>query len=268
MKLAVVDKSNKKVGDLEMPPQFSEEVRLDLIHKAVIVVQNNNRQQYGADPMAGNKASSYLSKRRHSYRGSYGFGISRTPRKILTRRGRRMYWVGATAPNTRGGRRSHPPKSEKIFSLDMPIKERRKAIRSAMAATLDKELAALRGHKVPDAYPFVVDDSICKVSKTKELLDALKKIGFEADLKRAEDRKVRAGIGKLRGRKYKTKKSLLIVVKDKCAVQLSARNVPGVEIAEVAYLNAELLAPGTYPGRLTVWTKGALELLKEKKVYM
>ena len=68
--------------------------------------------------------------------------------------------------------------------------------------------------------------------------------------------------------KSKTKKSLLIVVKDKCAVQLSARNVPGVEIAEVAYLNAELLAPGTYPGRLTVWTKGALELLKEKKVYM
>ena len=72
------------------------------------------------------KQSAKLSKRRRAYRGSYGFGISRTPRKILSKRGRRLGWVGAVAPNTVGGRRTHPPKAEKIWREEINTKERRK----------------------------------------------------------------------------------------------------------------------------------------------
>jgi len=41
----------------------------------------------------------------------------------------------------------------------------------------------------------------------------------------------------------------------------AASNVPGVEVTTVANLNTEMLAPGTHPGRLTLWTSGAIERL-------
>ncbi|HEX9863276.1 MAG TPA: 50S ribosomal protein L4, partial [Candidatus Bathyarchaeia archaeon] len=41
----------------------------------------------------------------------------------------------------------------------------------------------------------------------------------------------------------------------------AAQNIPGITVAKVNDLNAELLAPGTHPGRLTLWTNSALEQL-------
>jgi large subunit ribosomal protein L4e len=43
----------------------------------------------------------------------------------------------------------------------------------------------------------------------------------------------------------------------------AARNIPGVDVATVNDLNVELLAPGAHPGRLTIWTRGAIEKLDE-----
>lgn len=53
----------------------------------------------------------------------------------------------------------------------------------------------------------------------------------------------------------------LIVVVDDKALGNAASNVPGVQVTTVANLNTEMLAPGTHPGRLTVWTNGAIESL-------
>ena len=75
MKLDVIDTSKKKIGEIDLPTQFSEDVRPDLIKKAVEVVQANNKQPYGAKEGAGMRASATLSKRRKKYRGSYGVGI-------------------------------------------------------------------------------------------------------------------------------------------------------------------------------------------------
>ena len=69
----------------------------------------------------------------------------------------------------------------------------------------------------------------------------------------------------MRGRKYKNRKSLLVVTGPNAAVSKAARNLSGVDIATVAELNAELLAPGTHAGRLTVWTKAAIDQLSEKE---
>ena len=55
---------------------------------------------------------------------------------------------------------------------------------------------------------------------------------------------------------------LLVITKNEGVVE-AARNLPGVDIAEVNNLNVELLAPGTHPGRLTVWTNSAVEKLNE-----
>ena len=129
MKLDILDISKNNVGEVELPMQFNEVIREDLVKRAFLVIRSNKRQAYGAKPEAGKRASANLSKRRRKYRGMYGFGISRTPRKILSRRGTRMYWVGAVAPNTVGGRRAHPPKAEKIMQKKINKKERKKAIR-------------------------------------------------------------------------------------------------------------------------------------------
>ena len=51
---------------------------------------------------------------------------------------------------------------------------------------------------------------------------------------------------------------LLVITKNE-GVAEAARNLPGVDVVSVENLNAELLAPGTHPGRLTVWTNSAFE---------
>ena len=268
MKLAIHDLENKKKGEADLPSQFSEEYRPDLIRRAVLSLQSKGRQKYGANPEAGQRHSSELSKRRRKYRGCYGFGISRVNRKIHSRRGTRMFWVGATSPQTRGGRRSHPPKAEKDFTQAINKKENRKAIRSAIGAVLNKELVSARGHKAPDMYPFIIDSSFEALKTTKEVEKVLDTLGFADELQRTLLKKVRAGIGKLRGRKYRRKRGLLIVVGDDCEVQKSANNLPGVNVVPVASLNAEVLAPGALPGRVTLFTEGAVKKLGESKLFV
>jgi len=264
----VLDLENNEKGKIGLPKQFEEDVRPDLIKRAVLVIMSHKRQGYGAKPEAGKRASVKISKRRHTYRGSYGYGISRVPRKILSRRGTRMNWQAAFAPGTVGGRRAHPPKAEKIWWQKINKKERKKAIRSAISATISKKLVVKRGHKAGDNYPLVIDPVIENVDKTKSVKDILIKFGLKEELKRCENKKVRAGKGKLRGRKYKKKKGPLIVVSKDCKLIKSAGNIPGVDVCEIKNINTELLAPGSVPGRLTLWSRGAIEILEKEKLFL
>jgi len=267
MKLDILDLTKNKVGEIELPSQFEEEFRPDLIRRAVIAIQSHKRQAYAASKEAGKRASAKLSRRRRDYRGSYGYGISRVPRKILSRRGTRMNWVGAFAPGTVGGRRSHPPKSEKIQWKKINEKERLKAIRSAIAATISKDIISERGHLIPKEYPFVLDDEFEKIDKTKNVLEAFKRLGLEDELGRIKEKKVRAGKGKSRGRKYKRKKGPLIVVAKKDKLSRAAANLPGIDVVDVKSLNTELLAPGAKAGRLTLWTRTAINILNKEGLF-
>lgn len=268
MKLAVVNLQKKNVGEKTLPGQFAEEYRPDLIKRAVHALQSAARQAYGTDPKAGLRHSTKLSKRRRKYRGSYGFGISRVNRKILSRRGTRMYWVGAFSPQTVGGRRAHPPKAEKILEKSINRKENRKALRSAIAATINKTLVQARGHKVPEEYPFVLANSFEDLSKTKDVEEALLALGFKDELERSLIKKVRAGLGKLRGRKYRKKKGPLVVVGKSCSLMKAAKNLSGLDVVETKALNAELLAPGALPGRITLFTENAINAMEENKLFM
>jgi large subunit ribosomal protein L4e len=268
MKLKVLTKQGTEKGNLDLPSQFSEPVRDDLIKRAVLSLQSIRRQPYGSDPEAGKRASADLSKRRRKYRGMYGHGISRTPRKILSHRGTQFNWQGAFAPNTVGGRRAHPPKAEKIWEQNINKKERRKAIRSAMAATINKEIVNERGHVIPDNYPFVIESGLELLDKTKQVLDALNKLGFEKELERSGKKSIRAGRGKMRGRKYKKTNGPLIVISKECKLEKAAKNIPGVDVVKVNALNAELLAPGAVAGRATLFTQAALEKLDKEKLFM
>jgi len=267
MKLDILDLEKNKIGEIDLPSQFYEEFRPDLIRRAVLAIQSHRRQSYGASPAAGKRASAKLSRRRRDYKTSYGFGISRVPRKILSRRGARMNWVGAFAPGTVGGRKAHPPKPWKNWHKKMNEKENTKALRSAIAATMLKEVVVGRGHITPNGFPFALQDKFESLDKTKTVLASLERLGFRNELWRTEGKSIRAGKGKARGRKYKEKRGMLIVVSKEENLGKAAANLPGIDVAEVKKLNAEILAPGGNPGRLTLWTAAALNILEKEKLF-
>lgn len=187
-------------------------------------------------------------------------GISRIPR-TKGPGGR-----AALAPGTVGGRSAHPPKAEKRILKRIPNKERRLALFSAIAATASKETVTARGHSIEDVpqIPLIVTDDLEGLKKAKEVEQTLIGLGVLSDIYRVkESRSVRAGKGKLRGRKMKRRVGPLMVVADNKGVVEAARNVPGVDVVAVKELNAEVLAPGASPGRLTIWTSGALKELNE-----
>ncbi len=267
MELKIITAQNQPKGSVKLPAQFEEEVRDDLIKRAVFAIQANQRQPYGAKPDAGLRQHAKLSRRRRDWRTSYGIGISRVPRKIMSRRGTRFGWMAAAAPCTVKGRRAHPPKASKVWEQKINRKERRKAIRSAMAATLLRELVKQRGHLPPDAYPFALDDQFEQLSKSKDVHQALTTMGLTAELERAAQKNVRAGKGKSRGRPYKRRKGPLLVVSGDCPLLKGAQGIPGVDVVSIEMINALLLAPGGAPARLTLFTQKALKTLTEKRLF-
>ncbi|MBU0628325.1 MAG: 50S ribosomal protein L4 [Nanoarchaeota archaeon] len=265
--LKILDLESKETGKMKLPEQFQEDIRPDLLKRAFLAIMSHLRQAYGTSPEAGKRQSVEISKRRHDYRGSYGHGISRVPRKIMSRRGTRMNWQGAFAPGTVGGRQAHPPKSERIWWQKINKKERKLAIRSAISATLKTELVEKRGHKLSPNYPFIIDSSIESLDKTSKVKETLIKLGLEKELERCEKKKIRSGAGTKRGRKYIKRKGPLLVVSKDCNLTKSAANIPGIDVCEVKNLNVRLLAPGAVPGRLTLWSKDAVELLSKEKLF-
>ena len=68
----------------------------------------------------------------------------------------------------------------------------------------------------------------------------------------------------MRGRRYKTPKSLLIVT-TKDEIEKSSRNLTGVDVIKPKDINIEYLAPGGDPGRLTIFTKSAISKIGGSK---
>lgn len=230
---------------IDLPKIFETPFRPDIIKKSFEVIHSNKRHPYGSDPLAGTRhAVASVGK---------GRGMSRVPRLTQGQ-------AAALAPNVVGGRRAHPPKIERVWKEKMNKKENQLARNSALAATATKEVVAKRGHRFDEkiTLPIVIEDDFEKIKKTKEVIEVLEKIGIYTDIKRsATGKHIRAGKGKMRGRKYREPKSLLIVsVKDN--IEKSSQNLSGVDISKPDQLNIELLAPGGVAGRLTIFTKSAL----------
>lgn len=248
----IFDLKGKPVGKTKLPPVFKTPLRPDVIKRAVLAIQSSRFQPQGRDWMAGKKTTA-------ESRG-VGLGMSRMPRKkgALQR--------GALAPGTVGGRTAHPPVPNKNTVKRIPKKEKRLALLSAIAASASKKVVASRGHSVEDVpdIPLIVTDDIQELKKSKEVEETLTHLGVWPDTYRVkESRKIRAGKGKGRGRKTKQAVGPLLVITENKGITEAARNIPGVDIVMVNNLNAEVLAPGTHPGRLTVWTSSAIERLNE-----
>lgn len=230
---------------IDLPKIFETPYRPDIIKKSFEVIHSNKRHPYGSDPLAGTKhAVASVGK---------GRGMSRVPRLTQGQ-------AAALAPNVVGGRRAHPPKIERVWKEKMNKKENQLARNSALAATATKEVVAKRGHRFDEkiTLPIVIEDDFEKIKKTKEVIEVLEKIGIYTDIERSADgTHIRAGKGKMRGRRYRQPKSVLIVSL-KESIERSSQNLSGVDITKPHQLNIELLAPGGVAGRLTIFTKSAL----------
>ncbi len=266
MKADIYKLDGKKSGTINLPKQFSEKIRPDLIRKANEVIESNKRQSYGAYLGAGTRASVDISRRRRNFKGAYGKGMSRVPRKTLWRRGTQFGWVAAFGPNVVSGRRAHPPKGSKDYSKKINKKENRLAIRSAISSTVIPDAVKLRGHLFVDLIS-VIEGKAESISKTKEFVALLEKLNLHEELARVAERKVRHGRGKMRNRKYKGKKGPLIVVSKNCSLSNAAINVEGVDICEVKNLNVNILAPGGNPGRLTIFTEEAIKKMESDNLF-
>src|SRR3990170_8637578 len=243
----------KAVKVVDLPPVFLTEPRFDLIRRAVTAFQANRRQAYGPSPKAG---------MRHSVRwAGKGQGVSRVPRIRGT-------MTGAQAPGTVGGRRAHPPRPDAVWAKKINVKERLKARNAALASLRQRDLVARRGHPFENdrTLPIVVTNELEEGDdnpRSARGAEALRALGLWSDVERAaQGTHIRAGRGKMRGRKYRSPKSVLVVATKPEAVARAFRNLPGVDVVHPNQLNAEMLAPGGEPGRLAIFTESALEALR------
>ena len=250
MKATLFSKTGEKLSSLDLPVVFGTKIREDIVLKYFEAEKFILAQPYSHGPESGKRhsASGTISHQRHDWKGHYGKGISRVPRKTMWRRGTQFYWVGAEVSGMRGGRRAHGPTLvKKLRKINK--KEAEFAFNSAFAATINPILIAKRYSSISKVDSPAVIESL--PVKAKELFSALKKIfpnTFSLVLKK---KVIRAGKGKSRGRKYKSNAGLLIIISSDEKAKFS-----GIDIKS----QDSLLISDLYPlGRLVLYTKKAIE---------
>lgn len=127
-----------------------------------------------------------------------------------------------------------------------------------------------RGHQISEVpeVPLVIDSAVFEgaaAAKTAAAFKLLTTVGASADvLKSKNTKKLRAGKGKLRGRRHRQRRGPLVVydpTADGKELVKGFRNMPGVETCDVYALNLLQLAPGGHLGRFVIWTSAAFKAL-------
>lgn len=159
-----------------------------------------------------------------------------------------------------------PTKTWRKWHRKINVTQKRYAVASALAATAVPALVMARGHKIDEVpeIPLVLDNSIESAKKTSAAKDILSAVGALADVEKAADsKKIRAGKGKARNRRYTLRRGPLVIYKSNEGVEQAFRNLPGVELCCVDRLNLLQLAPGGHMGRFCVWSQAALDALND-----
>jgi large subunit ribosomal protein L4 len=187
MKVDVINLEGQKVSTTELPPAiFEAPIKPDLMHQALVRQMANAR----------------LGTHKTKTRGEVSGGGRKPWRQKGTGRARQG---SIRAPQWVGGGKVHTPRP-RDYSLRMPRKMRRAALRSALSS------------KAAEAGIVVVDALTTEKPRTSELAKALGSLG---------------GGGML----------LVLMGERDEAFELSARNLPGTKTLDARYLNVrDLLA--------------------------
>jgi len=249
--LVTVQKEGKTTS---LPKVFSSALRYDIVQFVHTNIAKNARIPYAVGRRVGHQTSAE----------SWGTGraVARIPR--VSGGGTHRSGQGAFGNMCRGGRMFAPTKVFRKWHVKVNRKVKRQAVKAALAASAIPALVMARGHnleQVPE-IPLVVPSSAEALEKTKDAVKLLKDIGAYKDVEKVMGtKKVRAGKGKWRNRRYAVRKGPLIVVSKRCEAVKAFRNLPGVDVNYVGALNLLRLAPGGHCGRMIVWTEEAFKQL-------
>jgi large subunit ribosomal protein L4e len=255
MNARVLSLTGAEEKQITLPKAFSEEVREDLIRRAVLSERSYKLQPQGHSVLAGMQTTATYYGAMGSYRTGRHMGVAIRPRQKL---GGGVQGMVRRIPSSVKGKRAHPHMIEKKIWERINKKEYQKAISSAIAATLLAKHTT--GQHKP---PLIISKDIESVKKTKEVTKIFEKLGFASLLKESKDKKhSKSGIRRGAVQKKYKKSVLLVLGSDKGAIN-AARNIAGSDVCTVDKMTAEILAPGGVPGRLTVWSEEAIARLDD-----
>jgi len=246
--------ASEAIKSLPMPDVFLAPIRPDVVHFVHSNMAKNKRQAYCVNKYAGKTPSA----------SSWGTGraVSRIPR--VQGSGTHRSGQGAFGNMCRGGRMFAPTKTWRKWHRKINVTQKRFAVASAVAASAIPALVMARGHKIEqlDEVPLVVSSGAEALTKTSAAVALLQKFGAYDDVEKVISSKtMRAGKGKMRGRRFVARRGPLVVYNNDAGIKRAFRNIPGVELADVNALNLLQLAPGGHMGRFCVWTESAFEKL-------
>ena len=255
MKARVIALDGTDSGEIELSSVFDTPYRPEVIHKVYVNLLSHTYHRQGRYPAAGEMVSA---ESRNT-----GLGIARLARA----RGEGFPRAGQAAgvAGVRHGRVAHPPESWKDIYKKINRKEKQLGLCSAIAATAKKELVQRRGHKINNEVklPLIISNDIESIAKTKDLKNALIRIGLGDDLSRASlVRKARSGTARRRGRSARSGTSALIIVGNDSKLVKLSESVPGINIKHAKELSVLDLVPGSKPIRLTIYSQSAIDHLK------
>jgi large subunit ribosomal protein L4e len=233
----------KKKGIVTIPQVFEEEIKPELILRAVNAENSRRLQPQGHNPMAGMDTTAMYYGAMHSYRTGRHMGIAIRPRQKL---GGGQQGAVRRIPSSTKGRRAHPHRIEKILIEQINRREYSKAIASAVAATIQPNTK----------MPLIVTNDIESIKKTKEMVSVIRNLKLDTKLDNV-NKNIRKGLRRSSKRRSFTRAILIVVSKESQGIK-SGRNIAGVDICTVDRLSAGLLAPGGNPGRSVIWSEGAI----------
>lgn len=240
MKANVLNIQGEKVKDIELPKCFSAPIREDIMLKIYEI--SKKKQPYAPFYLAGKQASASgkIRHARRKWKTSYGYGISRVPRKIMSRSGTRFNWVGATVASARGGRAAHPPKIVHI------LKEKRLNKKEKSAALFSAISASASINSISKAYSFAANKKI----SVPLVIDSLNE---------AKSKDVMKFINKaLSDLKQGNKVLVVISSKEKFKTKM-------FEVVKAKELSVSKLCPTGLNGRFVLYTQEALNEMEKLK---
>ena len=250
----VFDTQDRKIlSSVPLPAVFTTPIRDDVVRFVHTNIAKNARQAYAISRHQGHRTTAE----------SWGTGraVARIPR--VAGGGTNRSGQGAYGNMCRGGRMFGATKTFRRWHRHVNKKQRRLAVCSALAASAVPALVLSRGHRIEGVpeVPFVVDDRIRSLKRTKEALTFLKLTSAIKDVEKVEaTRRLRPTKGKWRNRRQVERKGPLLILHGTSRVRAFS-NLRGIDLGFVDQLNLLDLAPGGHLGRFVIWTQSAFTRL-------
>lgn len=246
MKATVYSIDGKALKQIDLPTVFASPQREDLVKRAVLSEESRMRQPKGSYPLAGLETSARYRGRKEDFGSVKNKGIAHQPHEVLPNG---QLGKVKRIPTAVKGRRAHPPKVTKKYVELINKKEYSRALASALAFSTNRDVVCRRSHSdIGPSIPIVLEGKFETVTKTKDVVKLLEALKLS---KLVEKARKNGG------------KSMLVVVSDNSKAN-AASNIPGVDVVRVSELKVRHLAPGTHPGRLTLFTESALPEIQKR----